>query len=170
METVKRHEFAGLTYDGAEASFELLALRTLGRLVDPFRLVSYRVLDERRTGDGGDVVLVSEATVKLDMLREDGLRREMAVAEGNGPVNALDTALRSALLPEHPCLADTRLVDYKVRILTPEDGTRAVTRVIIETADSRGMRWRTVGVSGNVVDASYRALADAAVWRLARKI
>jgi 2-isopropylmalate synthase len=92
----------------------------------------------------------------------------MTVATGNGPVNALDTALRKALLPRYPALEDMRLVDYKVRILTPNAGTGAVTRVMIESADGHGERWSTVGVSANVIDASFNALYDSVTWKLYR--
>jgi len=92
----------------------------------------------------------------------------MTVAEGNGPVNALDNALRKALLPHFPELEDMRLVDYKVRILTPDEGTRAVTRVMIESRDADGARWSTVGVSANVIDASFNALHDSITYKLYR--
>jgi 2-isopropylmalate synthase len=105
--------------------------------------------------------------VKLDV----GGERFMTVGEGNGPVNALDGALRAALTPVYPTLEEMRLVDYKVRILTPEAGTKAVTRVMIESADGKphgagGRRWATIGVSANVIDASYAALHDAITWKL----
>jgi 2-isopropylmalate synthase len=90
----------------------------------------------------------------------------MTVANGNGPINALDTALRKALMPVYPQLEDMNLVDYKVRILTPQAGTRAITRVMIESADSSGRRWTTVGVSSNIIDASFNALYDGITWKL----
>ena len=93
----------------------------------------------------------------------------MTVAEGNGPVNALDAALRKVLLPHYPSLADLRLVDYKVRILTPGDGTGAVTRVMIESDDGKGKHWSTVGVSTNIIDASYNALRDSIIFKLFRE-
>ena len=114
-------------------------------------------MDERRWNARSELVTVSEATIKVEV----GERALMTVAEGNGPVNALDTALRKALMPVFPELEDMRLVDYKVRILTPQDGTEAVTRVMIESADAGGERWSTVGVSTNIIDASYNALHDA---------
>jgi len=92
----------------------------------------------------------------------------MSVAEGNGPVNALDAALRKVLNPVYPQLDDLRLVDYKVRILTPQAATAAITRVMIESADSHGEHWSTVGVSTNVIDASYNALRDSIVYKLYR--
>jgi 2-isopropylmalate synthase len=164
VDLVKRREFEGYAYDGAEASFELLARRMLEKVPDFFRLASFRVIDERRWNAKGELITLSEATIKVDV---DGIP-VMTVAEGNGPVNALDTALRKALTPMHPELADTRLVDYKVRILTPHEGTKAVTRVMIESADADGERWSTVGVSANVIDASYNALHDAITYRLYR--
>ncbi len=129
IEEVKQREHDGFAYDGAEASFELLARRTLGTVPDYFKLTSFRVITERRFNARGDLVTMSEATVKLDVRNH----RAMTVGEGNGPVNALDGALREALLPVYPQLGDMRLIDYKVRILTPEAGTGAVTRVMIES-------------------------------------
>ncbi|MBI3452454.1 MAG: citramalate synthase [Rhodospirillales bacterium] len=162
VEEVKAREHDGFSYDGAEASFELLARRMLGTVPEFFRLTSFRVITERRFNVRGDLVTLSEATVKVEVKAAQA----MTVAEGNGPVNALDGALREALIPVYPTLQDMRLVDYKVRILTPEAGTKAVTRVMIESADASGRRWSTVGVSANVIDASYNALHDAITWKL----
>jgi 2-isopropylmalate synthase len=164
VELVKEQEFKGYAYDGAEASFELLARRTLGTVPDYFHCTSFRVIDERRWNAAGELVTFSEATVRID----SGGRKEMQVAEGNGPVNALDAALRKVLLPYYPVLADLKLVDYKVRILTPSEGTRAVTRVMIESADGHGHNWSTVGVSPNIIDASYNALRDSIIYTLFR--
>ncbi|MDR3517284.1 MAG: citramalate synthase [Azospirillaceae bacterium] len=159
---VKDKEFQGYAFDGAEASFELLARRALDEVPSFFRLMSFRVLDERRFNANNRLVTLSEATVKVEIAGE----LIMTVAEGNGPVNALDTALRQALIPAFPVLAGVQLVDYKVRILTPGEGTKAVTRVMIESSDGRGHRWTTVGVSANVIDASYEALNDSISYRL----
>ncbi|MBI3710099.1 MAG: citramalate synthase [Proteobacteria bacterium] len=164
VEEVKEREHEGYAYDGAEASFELLARRTLGTVPEYFKLTSFRVITERRYNARGALITLSEATVKIDVMG----RHMMTVAEGNGPVNALDGALREALMPVYPQLKDLRLVDYKVRILTPEDGTKAVTRVMIESADGEGQRWATVGISANVIDASYAALHDSITWKLFR--
>lgn len=164
VELVKEQEFEGYAYDGAEASFELLARRTLGSVPDYFTCTSFRVIDERRWNAKSELITLSEATVKLSVDDEEF----MAVAEGNGPVNALDAALRKVLLPKYPKLEDLRLVDYKVRILTPGAGTRAITRVMIESADGEGNHWSTVGVSGNIIDASYNALRDSLVYKLSR--
>jgi 2-isopropylmalate synthase len=162
VEKVKEREYDGYSYDGAEASFELLARRSLHSVPDYFRLTSFRVLDERRWNARGQLITLSEATIKVDVKDEHA----MTVAEGNGPVNALDNALRDALLPYYSELKDMRLVDYKVRILTPGAGTEAVTRVVIESADDEGNRWSTVGVSTNVIDASFNALNDAITFKL----
>jgi 2-isopropylmalate synthase len=164
VETVKAREYDGYAYDGAEASFELLARRALGRLPEFFRLARFRVMDDRRWNARGELVTESEATITVEV----GEDRLMTVATGNGPVNALDQALRKALLPFYPQLEDMRLVDFKVRILTPNAGTEAVTRVMIESADKTGERWTTVGVSTNVIDASFNALHDAITWKLFR--
>jgi 2-isopropylmalate synthase len=165
VEIVKRREFEGYTYDGAEASFELLARRTLGEVSEFFRVVSFRAIDERRWNAKGELITLSEATVKVEVQGQ----LQMTVAEGNGPVNALDTALRKVLLPLFPALLGMRLADYRVRILTPQEGTKAVTRVMIDSHDVNTHalgRWSTVGVSGNVIDASFSALHDAITYRL----
>jgi 2-isopropylmalate synthase len=159
---VKEREANGYAYEGAEASFELLARRALGQVPDFFRLSSFRIIDERRYNARNELVTLSEATIKVEV----GDARRMIVAEGNGPVHALDTALRQALSPTYPALEHMHLADYKVRILTPEAGTAAITRVIIESADDGGRRWSTVGVSTNVIDASYAALHDAITYKL----
>ena len=132
---VKAREHDGYAYDGAEASFELLARRALGRVPDFFALKSFRV--DRRAAlqrAGASWSPCPRRRSSCDV----GGQSVMTVAEGNGPVNALDSALRKALLPVYPQLEDMRLVDYKVRILTPQDGTEAVTRVMIESTDGHG--------------------------------
>ena len=164
VETVKEQEFEGYAYDGAEASFEILARRALSEIPNYYRLNSFRVIDERRWNARNELVTISEATIKAVV----GGNELMTVAEGNGPVNALDKALREVLIPLYPELADLRLVDYRVRILTPLDATGAVTRVLIESADHQSNRWCTVGVSANIIDASYAALRDAIIYKLYR--
>ncbi len=159
---VKQREFEGYSYDGAEASFELMVRQVLGQVPEYFDVISFRVLVEHRHNAVGKLVTISEATVKLNI---DG-RVIMSVAEGNGPVNALDNALRKDIGHFEPIIADLHLVDYKVRIL--DGGTEAVTRVLIESADGRGNRWFTVGVSANIVDASFQALMDSIVYKLYR--
>jgi 2-isopropylmalate synthase len=159
LNRVKELEHRGYAFEAADASFELLVRREAGQDISPFTLEGYRVLVERRAADpqsaadeGEDI---SEATVRVHV---DG-RRLVAVGEGVGPVHALDQALRRALAEDFPQLADVRLVDYKVRILDGRAGTKAVTRVLITSADDAG-EWTTVGVSDDVVTASWEALAD----------
>ena len=164
LDEVKRREGDGYSYDGAEASFELLARRVMGQVPEFFRLSSFRVIDERRWNGRGELETLSEATIKAE-IRGQTL---MAVAEGSGPISALDQALRKVLAPAYPTIADLRLVDYKVRILNPNAGTDAVTRVMIESADGHGETWTTVGVSANVIDASYAALHDSITYKLLR--
>jgi len=164
LDDVKAREHDGYAYDGASASFELLARRALESVPDYFSLQSFRIMDERRWSARGELVTLSEATIKVDV----GDEHFMTVAEGNGPVNALDNALRKALTAVYPQLDDMRLTDYKVRILTPGAGTEAVTRVMIESMDPGGERWSTVGVSANVIDASFNALHDAITYKLYR--
>ena len=162
VETVKQREFDGYAYDGAEASFELLVRRELLSLPHYWTLDSFRIIDERRHNARRELVTMSEATIKITVAG----RAAMEVAEGNGPVNALDAAMRKALLPVYSALEGVRLVDYKVRILNPGDGTAAVTRVSIESADTDGNRWSTVGVSPNIINASYEALNDSLTYKL----
>jgi 2-isopropylmalate synthase len=162
LASIKEREANGYAYEGAAASFELLARRALGQVPDYFRLISFRIIDERRFNARNELVTLSEATIKVEV----GGAQRMIVAEGNGPVNALDTALRQALSGTFPALEHMHLADYKVRILTPDAGTAAVTRVIIESVDDDGRRWSTVGVSTNVIDASYNALHDSITYKL----
>src|SRR2546421_9089668 len=159
---VKSLEAAGWSFEAADASFELLVRSELGDgLVRPFSLESYRVQVEHRE----DGAVVSEATVKVRVRGE----RVIAAAEGNGPVNALDEALRKALLVHYPELRSFELADYKVRILEGTHGTGAITRVLVETR-SGGEDWTTVGVHENVVEASWRALIDALSYGLSHAI
>ncbi|MEQ8655551.1 MAG: citramalate synthase [Kiloniellales bacterium] len=162
VEEVKAKEYEGYAFDGAPASFELLARRLMGEVPQYFSLERFRVMDDRRLNAKGMLITESEATVTVAV---EGAA-QMTVATGNGPVNALDLALRKALLPHYAQLQDMRLTDYKVRILTSEAGTEAVTRVMIESADSKERHWVTVGVSPNIIDASFIALSDAIAWKL----
>ncbi len=164
LETVKRRENEGYSYEGALGSFCLMARRHFGEVPTYFTLTSFRVIDERRWNARGDLITLSEATVKAHL----GDELYMAVAEGNGPVNALDKALRKVLAPAYPVLKELTLVDYKVRIIDSGSGTGAKTRVMIESIDHHGHDWTTVGVSTNVIDASYEALQDAIVLLLLR--
>ena len=162
VEDVKTREYGGYAYDGAEASFELLARRTLGQVPQYYDMDSFRVEVERRHNARGELVTMSQAVLKLTV----GHRPSMQVAEGNGPVNALDAALRKALTPLYPQLNDLRLTDFKVRILTPQEATAAITRVIIESTDDTGARWSTVGISPNIIDAAFEALNDSITYKL----
>jgi 2-isopropylmalate synthase len=159
---VKELEAGGWSFEAADASFELLVRGELPGEgpVRPFALESYRVQVEHRE----DGAVVSEATVKVRVRGE----RVIATAEGNGPVNALDEALRVALRRHYPELASFELADYKVRILEGSHGTGAITRVLVETVDGSGRDWTTVGVHENVVEASWHALVDALTYGLSR--
>lgn len=162
VKAVKEREGQGYAYEDAEASFELMARQLLGAVPRYYELQSFRVLDERRINAKGKRVTMSEATVKLTVRGE----QVMTVAEGNGPVNALDAAIRKAMIPHYPQLERMSLNDYKVRILTPQEATAALTRVMIESKDGQGNTWTTIGVSHNVIDASYNALYDAISYHL----
>jgi 2-isopropylmalate synthase len=163
LEEVKAREALGYAYEGADASFELLARRLLGEVPEYFSVDSFRVIVEKRHNALGNVITVSEASVRVFIKGES--EPLWSVAEGNGPVNALDTALRKDLGRYQANIRDVELVDYKVRILT--GGTEAVTRVLVESRDkASGTRWSTVGVSSNIVDASFEALTDAVIWKL----
>ena len=157
LEQIKQLESQGFTFEGAEASVELMLRRTHPAYVPPFEMTDYWVMVQRRRGRGPIV----EATVKVRV----GPKIMHTVAEGNGPVNALDAALRQALTGVFPRISGVRLADYKVRILDGENNTAATTRVLIETRE--GMRrWSTVGASPNIIDASWRALADSMEYAL----
>ena len=144
------------------ASFELLARRALGQVPDYFDVESFRVSVERKKNPDGEFVTVSQGVVDLTVAGQ----RLHNVGTGNGPVNALDAALRQDLGKYSQALTDLKLVDYKVRILT--SGTEAVTRVMVESADGKGNRWSTVGVSPNIMDASFEALTDSIIYKLYR--
>ena len=169
LDLVKAREDAGYAYDGAQASFELLALAELGRLQKYFAVERYRVTVERRKNALGDRISVSEAVVVVRI----GDERMLSVSESHGddgqdrgPVNALWRALAKDLGPYQAAIDDMHLVDFRVRITG--GGTDAATRVIIDSADGQGRRWSTVGVSPNIVDASFEALVDAIRWKLIR--
>lgn len=169
LDEIKRREDHGYAYDGAQASFELLARRELGLLPNFFEVERYRVTVERRRDARGRMGHLSEAVVVVNI----GGNRTLSVSEGivadgtdGGPVNALSKALAKDLGPYQHFIDDMKLVDFKVRIT--QGGTEAVTRVIIDSEDGSGQRWSTVGVSPNIVDASFEALLDAVNWKLAR--
>jgi 2-isopropylmalate synthase len=151
VERLKEREHRGYQYEAADASFELLLRRHSGAYAPLFRLESFRVITEKRA----DGRVETEATIKIWV---DG-RRYVRTAEGNGPVNALDRALRDAITELHPHLAEIELVNYKVRILDEHQGTGAVTRVLLDSADGH-RSWGTIGVSENIIEASWEALVE----------
>jgi isopropylmalate/homocitrate/citramalate synthase len=158
LETLKDLENKGYQFEGAEASFELLMRRALGTMRHNFSVIGFRVIDTKRQEEEKPL---SEATVQVKV----GGKIEHTAAEGNGPVNALDNALRKALENFYPQIRDMRLLDYKVRVLPTGKGTASITRVLIESGDKTS-RWGTVGVSDNIIDASYHALIDALQYKL----
>ncbi|ARE38873.1 (R)-citramalate synthase [Rhodovulum sp. P5] len=169
LDEIKTREGQGYSYDTAQASFELIARRHLEQLPEFFRVKRYRVTVERRRDEQGRPKSLSEAVV---VVLVDG-ERKLSVSESlgpdgtdSGPVNALSRALAKDLGPYQSYIDDMKLVDFKVRITN--GGTEAVTRVIIDSEDGQGRRWATVGVSANIVDASFEALLDAIVWKLVR--
>jgi 2-isopropylmalate synthase len=151
VERLKEREHRGYQYEAADASFELLLRREAGEYEPLFRLEGFRVITEKRA----DGKVETEATIKIWV---DG-QRYVRTAEGNGPVNALDRALRQAITELHPHLADIELVNYKVRILDTNQGTGAVTRVLLDSSDGRD-GWGSIGVSENIIEASWEALVD----------
>ena len=158
LEEIKGMENRGYQFEGAEASFELLMKRALGTHRKFFSVIGFRVIDEKRHEDEQPI---SEATIKVKV----GGKIEHTAAEGTGPVNALDNALRKALEKFYPKLKDVKLHDYKVRVLPAGQGTASSIRVLIESGDKEG-RWGTVGVSSNVIEASYQALIDSVEFKL----
>jgi len=163
LEEVKEKEAQGYAYEGADASFYLLAKRMMGEAPHYFDVERYSVaVDRRFARDGGIEDAGAEAIVKLNVNGQS----KISAAEGNGPVNALDVALRKDLGDYQRFIDDVKLVDYRVRVF--QGGTDAVTRVLVECADGKGDRWSTVGVSANVIDASFEALIDAINYKLLR--
>ncbi|OEU73970.1 MAG: citramalate synthase [Desulfuromonadales bacterium C00003068] len=160
LENIKEMENKGYQFEGAEASFELLMRKALGTLRHYFSVIGFRVIDTKLKEDDKPL---SEATIKVKV----GGRIEHTAAEGDGPVNALDNALRKALEHFYPQLNEMKLLDYKVRVLPTGHGTASITRVLIESGD-KDSRWGTVGVSDNIIDASYHALVDALLYKLVK--
>jgi len=162
LDAVKEREAQGYAYESADASFELLARRLLGKVPRYFEVEKFDVNVEQRINAKGERVTVSMAVVKVKV----GEEALISAAEGNGPVNALDLALRKDLGKYQGYIAGLELTDYRVRILN--GGTEAVTRVLIESADENGDHWTTVGVSANIIDASFQALMDSVVYKLVK--
>jgi 2-isopropylmalate synthase len=159
LQRLKQKEHDGYHYEAADASFELLLLAELGRTIEFFRLESFRIIVEKRA----DGAVMTEATIKVHV---DG-DRVIQTAEGNGPVHALDKALRAAIESKYPHLGDIHLVNFKVRILDEAKGSAAVTRVLIDSSDGQDS-WGSVGVSENLVEASWQALVDSVNYGLYR--
>jgi len=161
LDEVKEREAIGYAYEAADASFELLARRMLGTVPKFFDVSYFDVKVEQRGGNGGSEVLTT-AVVKVKI----GDEMMINAAEGNGPVNALDVALRKDLGKYQKFIEGLKLIDYRVRILN--SGTEAVTRVLIESEDEAGEHWTTIGVSPNIIDASFQALMDSIVYKLVK--
>lgn len=158
LKELKKLENLGFQFEAAEGSFELLMKKAIGTHKSFFDLVGFRVIVEKRVGDK---VPLSEATVRIKVNGE--LKHTAAL--GDGPVNALDKAVRKALIDSYPSLKEVKLIDYKVRILNDKKGTAAKTRVLIESADNHN-KWGTVGVSENIIEASWQALVDSIEYKL----
>jgi 2-isopropylmalate synthase len=157
LERVQELESQGYQFEAANASFDLLVKKIMATFKPSFELIKYYVTVEKRAA--GDIV--TEATVKLKV----GDKTEHVVGEGDGPVNALDAALRKSLENFYPSLKDVHLIDYKVRVVNTEAGTAARVRVIIESRDKTSI-WGTVGVSENIIEASWQALSDSVEYKL----
>jgi 2-isopropylmalate synthase len=162
VEELKEREAAGYAYESADASFELLARRRLGHVPEYFEVLQFDVNVEQRYNSNGRRVTVAMAVVKVDVAGE----KLISAAEGNGPVNALDVALRKDLGQYQRYIEGLKLIDYRVRILN--GGTEAITRVLIESEDEAGDRWTTIGVSPNIIDASFQALMDSVIYKLVK--
>ena len=157
---IKKLENEGYQFEAAEASFALLVKRLLGMERSFFDLLGFRVIVEKR---GHGEAPITEATIKIRV----GGKEELSACEGDGPVNALDGALRKALDRFYPALREMHLADYKVRVINPSAATAAAVRVVIESRDKHEI-WGTVGVSENLIEASWRALVDSIVYKLSR--
>ncbi|MGL4496186.1 MAG: alpha-isopropylmalate synthase regulatory domain-containing protein, partial [Beijerinckiaceae bacterium] len=153
----------GYAFEGADASFFVLAKRVMGEVPDYFEIERFKVNVERRYNAVGELVTFSEATVKVKV----GDEILISAAEGNGPVNALDKALRKDLGKYQSLIDGLRLADFKVRVF--QGGTDAVTRVLVDSTDEKGNRWTTVGVSPNIIDASFQALVDSITYKLVQE-
>lgn len=161
LKEVANLENEGYSFEGAEASFELIVKKATGSYRSLFELIGYRVIVEKR---GGDKTAITEATLKLRV----GNQEMLTVAEGDGPVNALDSALRKALSEHYPELQNIRLTDFKVRVVNVKEGTAASVRTIVDSADAEET-WSTIGVSTNIIEASWRALVDSIEYGLLKE-
>jgi 2-isopropylmalate synthase len=161
LDNLKDLENEGFQFEGAEGSFEILIKKALGQHKRFFELMGFRVIVEKKTEEETPL---SEATIMVRV----GDQVEHTAAVGNGPVNALDNAIRKALEKFYPELKEVKLLDYKVRILSTKDGTGAQTRVLIESGDGKS-KWGTVGVSENIIQASWQALVDSIDYKLLKE-
>ena len=164
LRIIKERESLGFSYDTALASFEILVRRELNQIKDFYSLQKFRVTSERRWNAKGVLITESEATINVTVMNDS--EEKMTVGVGNGPVEAIDSALRKALIAFYPTLEDLKLTDFKVMILSSEKGTGAVTRVLIESSDDTNRHWTTIGVSPNIIDASYNAIYDSITYKL----
>jgi len=160
VEEIKRMEDQGYQFDAADGSLSLLIKKAVGDFEEPFSLESFRVIDEKLKKNSSN----SQATIKVSV----GKDHEITAAEGNGPVNALDNALRKALTKFYPKVNEMNLVDFKVRILEGAEGTAAKVRVLLESRDGEES-WTTIGVSTNIIEASWHALADSIQYKLSKE-
>ena len=163
-EKIKQLEWQGFAYEGADAGFEILAMSVLNKKPELFELLGFRVIGDTTIADKNNIaknITITEASVKIKINNEI----IHTVSEGDGPVNALDIALRKALSEKYPKVKNFKLSDFKVRILDSKDGTAATVRVSIESTDGIN-KWDTVGVSQNIIDASYNAIADSILYGL----
>ena len=159
VKEIKQMEDQGYQFDAAEGSLELLMKKATGQFREPFSLLSLRVINEKNKDDQS----ISQATIKISV----GDEEEITAAEGNGPVNAIDNALRKVLSKFYPRIEEMRLVDFKVRVLEGSAGTAARVRVLIESRDGKDI-WSTVGVSENIIEASWQALVDSIYFKLSK--
>ena len=164
LRIIKEKEFEGFSYDTALASFEILVRRELGEMNDYYNLLKFRVNSERRWNAKGVLITESEATINIRISEKSD--EKMTVGVGKGPVEAIDSALRKALIDFYPSLKNLKLTDFKVMILSSEKGTGAITRVLIESSDDTNRHWTTIGVSPNIIDASYNAIYDSIAYKL----
>ena len=161
IKVMKQKEYEGYSYENAEGSFIILTAKVLNKYKDFFKIKGFRVIIEYKDGKNK---IVTEATLKLEI---DG-NEEHVVAEGDGPVNALDNALRKALIKYYPSLKEVKLTDFKVRVVNPQAGTAAKVRVSIESM-AKNELWSTIGVSENIIEASWEALRDSIEYYLLKK-
>ena len=164
LQIIKEKESEGFSYDSALASFEVLVRKELNQVDDFYSLQKFRVTSERRWNAKGFLVTESEATINITV--NNNTEEKMTVGVGIGPVEAIDSALRKALISFYPSLQNLKLTDFKVMILSSEKGTGAVTRVLIESSDESNRHWTTIGVSPNIIDASYNAIFDSITYKL----